>query len=92
MSLLPPLKKLRLSEKSEEMAEIPTKLSANELNRFSRQNAALGKQYNDLECNQFGIKSVIPSNDYHCKIDRCGNDCKAHKDEGPYCRDERDWY
>jgi hypothetical protein len=55
MSLSPPLKKLRLSEKSEEMEEIPTKLSANELNRFSRQNAALGKQQTDLKCTSFVV-------------------------------------
>jgi hypothetical protein len=43
MSDLPPEKKLRMTELKMTETE-PTALSADELNRFSRQNAALGKQ------------------------------------------------
>lgn len=44
-SLLPPVKRLRMTELSvidQESPRTTETLSANELNRFSRQNAALG--------------------------------------------------
>lgn len=72
MSDLPPEKKLRLTELTmTETESIP--LSANELNRFSRQNAALGdvslyvsitalKTLCDLSiCNNHQVLKLLPS-------------------------------
>ena len=58
MSELPPEKKLRMTELKMTDSDVePTALSADELNRFSRQNAALGKQPSliDLDVTTSGL-------------------------------------
>jgi hypothetical protein len=67
MSDLPPEKKLRLTELTmTETESIP--LSANELNRFSRQNAALG---NLLSCVSITASNILRVIFPFVSINRC---------------------